>query len=158
MVGGVVVGHIGPRVPPAHLVTLGFAAVGVILVVRSNVPILPVFLALTGLAPVFLTGLGVSMQTLLQGSVPDRYRRRIFRAFGTTNALLLLVGLGLGSTLGGRVGVVAMLDVAGILFIIASMISLVLLPAVLGTNIPSPPHAISLSHEASTAVSESDAR
>ena len=149
LVGGVVVGRIGSRVPPARLVTLGFAA-GVILVVRSNVPSLPIFLALTGLAPVFLTGLGVSLQTLLQGSVPDRYRGRVFGAFGTTNALLVLIGLGLGSTLGGRVGVVTMLDVAGILFIIASVISLVLLPAALSADIPSPTHAISMPHEKST--------
>jgi len=151
LVGGVVVGHVGPRVPPARLVTLGFAAAGVILVVRSNIPILPIFLALTGLAPVFLTGLGVSLQTLLQGSVPDRYRGRVFGAFGTTNALLLLVGLGLGSTLGGRVGVVVMLDVAGILFIIASVISFFLLPAFLSADVPSPTHAISMPHEELTA-------
>ncbi len=158
LVGGVVVGHVGPRVPPARLVTLGFAAAGVILLVRSNVPSLPVFLVLTGLAPVFLTGLGVSLQTLLQGSVPDRYRGRVFGAFGTTNALLLLVGLGLGSTLGGRVGVVTMLDVAGILFISASGISFFLLPAAFSADVPSPPHAISIPHETSTVMSESDAR
>jgi MFS family permease len=102
LLGGVVVGRIGPRLPPARLITLGFAAAGVILVVRSNVPILPLFLILTGLAPVFLTGLSVSMQTLLQANVPDRYRGRVFGAFGTTNALFLLGSLGLGSTLGAR--------------------------------------------------------
>jgi MFS family permease len=138
LVGGVVVGRIGPRLPPARLITLGFAAAGVILVVRSNVPILPLFLILTGLAPVFLTGLSVSVQTLLQGNVPDRYRGRVFGAFGTTNALFLLGSLGLGSTLGGRVGVVATLDVAGILFIIASVTSLLFLPAARSADVPSP--------------------
>lgn len=157
LVGGVIVGRIGSRLPPARLVTLGFAAAGVILVVRSNVPSLPLFLALTGLAPVFLTGLGVSLQTLLQGSVPDRYRGRVFGAFGTTNALLLLVGLSLGSTLGGHVGVVTMLDGAGILFIIASVISLFLLPTVLGAEVPSLTHTISMSHQELTEAPESEA-
>ena len=150
LIGGVLVGRVGPRVPPARLIAIGFAAAGVILLVRSNASSLPLFLALTGAAPIFLAGLGVSLQTLLQGSVSDRYRGRVFGAFGTTKALLLLIGLGLGSALGERVGVVAMLDMAGFLFVVAGAISLFVLPAELKAEFPSSTNTTGMNREEPT--------
>jgi hypothetical protein len=106
----------------------------VILVVRTNVPVLPLFLALTALAPVFITGVTISLQTLFQSGVPDQYRGRIFASFGTTTSLLLLGGLGLGSVLGNRLSVVALLDVAGGLFVLSGAVALVLLPTAVRAN------------------------
>ena len=65
---------------------------------------------------------------------------------------------GLGSTLGGRVGVVAMLDVAGLLFITASGISLFLLPAELAAEVPLPTGSIRMADEEPTMGAEAEAR
>ena len=128
LIGGVVMGQAGQGMPPARLIALGLGAAGVILVVRTNVPVLPLFLALTALAPVFITGVTISLQTLFQRGVPDQYRGRIFASFGTTTSLLLLGGLGLGSVLGSRLSVVVLLDVAGGLFVLSGAVALVVLP------------------------------
>ncbi len=41
----------------------------------------------------------VGAQTLLQKRVPDSHRGRVFGAYETTQALLLLVGMGLAAVL-----------------------------------------------------------
>jgi Na+/melibiose symporter-like transporter len=134
LIGGMVMGQAGPGMSPARLIALGLGAAGVILVVRTTVPMLPLFLALTALAPVFITGVTISLQTLFQRGVPDQYRGRIFASFGTTTSLLLLGGLGLGSVLGNRLSVVALLDAAGGLFVLSGAVALVWLPTAVRAN------------------------
>ena len=128
LLGGIAVARMKAIVPPTSLIVLGLEAVGVILVVRTNVPDLPLFLLLTAMAPLFITGLAVSIQTLLQRGVPDHFRGRVFGAFGTTTSLLVLAGLGAGSVLGERLSVVSVLDLAGMLFMGAGLVALLLLP------------------------------
>jgi Na+/melibiose symporter-like transporter len=128
LIGGMVMGQAGTGMSPARLIALGLGVAGVILVVRTNVPVLPLFLTLTALAPLFVTGVTISLQTLFQRGVPDQYRGRIFASFGTTTSLLLLGGLGLASVLGNRLSVVVLLDVASGLFVLSGAVALVLLP------------------------------
>ena len=63
----------------------------------------------------------VGGQTLLQQSVTDRYRGRLYGAYGTTSALTRLSGMGLASIAGDRVGVVPLLTAAGGLHIAAAV-------------------------------------
>jgi len=126
LLGGIAAARMKVLIAPSTLIVLGFEAAGVILVVRTNVWNLPVFLVLTALAPLFITGLAVGMQTLLQLAVPDNFRGRVFAAFGTTTSLLLLMGLAAGSVLGERLGVVLVLDLAGGLFMGAGLVALIL--------------------------------
>lgn len=132
LLGGLAVTRIKDRITPTALMVLGFEAAGLIVVVRTNVPNLPLFLVLTALAPLFITGLAVGMQTLLQRVVPDHFRGRVFAAFGTTTSVLVLVGLGMGSVLGEHLGAVPVLDLAGVLFMGAGLVTLLLLPAATG--------------------------
>ncbi len=92
-----------------------------------NFPSLSLALALTALVGLPAMGYMVSAQTLLQATVADRYRGRVFRAYGTTNALLVLVGMGLAGALGDALGVVPVLDLAGGLLLLAGVVGLVLL-------------------------------
>ena len=81
-----------------------------------------------------MVGWLVGGQALLQQSVTDRYRGRLYGAYGTTSALTRLSGMGLASIAGDRVGVVPLLTAAGGLHIAAAVGALVLLRAT------SPPH------------------
>ncbi len=70
----------------------------------------------------------VSEQTLLQSNVADQYRGRVFGALGTTEALLILVGMGLAGLLGDIFDVVPLLNVAGMLWLVAGVVALTMLP------------------------------
>ncbi len=71
----------------------------------------------------------VGAQTLLQKWVPDSYRGRVFGAYETTQALLLLVGMGLAAVLATPLGVVVVLSVVGALYILAGAVAWVVIPA-----------------------------
>ena len=102
---------------------------GVVFIVRANVPVLPVTMALEFLLYVPVIVLIVSQQTLLQRSVADEYRGRILGALATTNALLALVGLGIAGVGVPVVGIVPLLDLAGALWVGAGFLALARLRA-----------------------------
>jgi len=127
LLGGIVVGQLGRMVSPARLLAISQLANGVIMLAMFNFPSLLLALILFALGGVPETGFVVSQQTLLQSTVSDKYRGRIFGALGTTNALLGLGGMGLAGALGDIVGVVPVLNTAAILWLLAGVMALVLL-------------------------------
>ena len=66
-------------------------------------------------------------QTLLQASVVDAYRGRVFGAFATVSALATLAGQAIGSVLGDRIGVIPTFTFAGIIDIAAACVAFALL-------------------------------
>ena len=61
--------------------------------------------------------------------MPDSYRGRVFGAYETTQALLVLVGMGLAAALAAPLGVVVVLSAVGVLYTLAGAVSWVVLPA-----------------------------
>ena len=106
---------------PAYLIGLSGIVLGLVSLALINVtalPIdaslwLPVALLLKLLQGVPIMGLFVSVDTLLQQSVADRYRGRIFGAYGAISALTMLGGQAAASLLGDRVGLVPVLNWMG---------------------------------------------
>lgn len=127
LLGSALVGQVGRRLTPVALIVLGLWSGGALLLVLYNVPSLPLALALVFLAGVTTVGWSVSTQTLLQSTVADVYRGRVFGALGTTNGLLSLCGVGLASALGDLVGLLPVLNASGTLRIVAGVLALVLL-------------------------------
>jgi MFS family permease len=86
-------------------------------------------IALVLMVAVGIPGVGAlaSMNTLLQTSVSDEFRGRIWGAIGTTGAAAQLVGTTLAGTLGDHVGIVPMLNVQGGGYVVAGVLVLVLL-------------------------------
>ena len=74
-----------------------------------------------------LAGVLVGLETLLQQSAPDRYRGRIFGAYGAVCALAMLGGQTLASFLGDRLGVVVAMNGVGALFLVSGLLALALL-------------------------------
>ena len=66
----------------------------------------------------------VTESTLLQTGVADEYRGRVFGAYGTTQALTVLIGMGLASALGDLAGVVPLFNLVGGLYVLSGLVIL----------------------------------
>lgn len=126
LLGGLVIGHAGRRLTPRFLIAL-LAAVGLSTLVLIYFHTIPVALGVAVFAGIPAVGYSVGFTTLLQDATDDRYRGRIFGTYGTTWALLALVGQGIGSGLGDRLGSSILLAAEGVLDIIAGVLALALL-------------------------------
>jgi hypothetical protein len=103
-----------------------------------NIPLLWLVLALVALVGIPVVAFIVSETTLLQSGVADAYRGRVFGAYGTMQALMLLIGMGLASALGDRVGIVPLFDITGGLYVLSGLIALALLGSQGATAVNSP--------------------
>lgn len=126
LVSSFIVGQVSKVVPPTRLITVSEGTVGLMFLAMFTFPSLPLALTLSALTAVPATGYSVSTQTLLQTSVVDQYRGRVFGMLGTLNALMMLGGMGLASSLGDRLGVVPTLNIAGILYLFAGALAILL--------------------------------
>lgn len=129
LLGGMVVARLGTRSEPRRI--LGPCAIlfGLVDLAIFNYPaFFPGFtIALILFVIVGLPGAGfsASFSTLLQSNVADRYRGRIFGALNTTAALLMLVGMGIASIAGDRVGIVPVINIQGYGFVAAGILALI---------------------------------
>jgi len=88
---------------------------------------LPLAVALFILVGLPGAGLISGATTLLQESVADAYRGRVFGAFTTTSTLAQLVGMAAAGVLGDRLGVVPVLNGQAGLYLLAGLLALVFL-------------------------------
>ena len=124
IVGSVLVGTVGPRVP-AH-VLIGWASVlaGVATAVRVNVPVLGVAVTLTAITGVLAVASAVGVETLAQQRVPAALRGRVFGSLQATIWLMSLLGAALGGVLGEVLGPVGGLDVSAALLVLSGVVAL----------------------------------
>lgn len=128
LLSGLLVAQFGKRFQPWKLLSYGIIAVGLMMAAVYNQTAIPNAMALGFLLNVILVWEGVGAQTLVQTSVPDSHRGRVFGALNTTNALVGLAAVGISGFFGQLVGIVPMLNVAASITVIAGVIALVLLP------------------------------
>ena len=136
LLGGMIAGHMSGKLSPTQLLGLSMGLVGATIVTAANVPILPLIFPLVALVGIPVVGWLVGAQTVLQDSVADCCRGRIFGTYGTTSALTRLGGMGLAGVLGDRLGIVPVLDVSGGLHIVAGGCALILLHAARSAHTP----------------------
>lgn len=129
IIAGALIGRVSRRVKPVYLIGFGGIVNGLLLFGIFNTRSLPLILAFFLLAGFPIVAIFVSVNALLQGSVSDDFRGRVFGAYGTTIAVIALVGRGLGSTLNDSIGVVTILNLDAGLYILAGLLALVLLRA-----------------------------
>ncbi len=134
LLGGLIVGVLGRRLPVARLIGLGAILFGLIDLAIWNAPALLPAYALTLTVVLFIAiglpaaGFLTGVTTLLQESVTDAYRGRVFGAYNTTSALAQLGGMALAGLLGDRLGVVLVLNGQAALYLVAGLLALALLP------------------------------
>ena len=133
LIGSVFLGRVSRAVRPSLLIPLCGAPFGLLDIALANLPgrgglsPLPVALVLIALAGAPLIGFYIGMQTVLQSSVPDRFRGRVFGAYATTVAFATLVGQGVGSLIGDRLGIVPAFTLAGVFELLAALVAFILL-------------------------------
>jgi MFS family permease len=135
LLGGLAIGRVARRIQPVALMTgsgviLGAASLALVNINSLPVPpalVMPLALALKAAQGAPIIGFYVSLETLLQQSAPDRFRGRIFGAYGAACALAMLVGQVIASFLGDRLGVVVVMNGVGALFLASGLLALALL-------------------------------
>jgi MFS family permease len=128
ILGGLLLGWSSRLIDEVRLFSLSLIANGLLLLAIFNTRLLPVIVALAVLAGVTVVGWFVTSQTLLQKWVPDRYRGRVFGAYETTQALTLLVGMGVAVALEGLLGVIVVLSIVGAVWSVAGVVAWLMLP------------------------------
>ncbi len=127
LIGGLLVGQMSKALSSRMLIPLGLGITATILLVIVNFPIYTMALALMVLVGIAVMAWAVSAPTLLQMSVADRYRGRVFGTLNTTTALMSLCGMGLAGALGDLIGIVPVLNISGGLYLLSAVVALVML-------------------------------
>ena len=122
--GSLLVARLGRRLSPRELMGWGSLAAAAALLVKFNVPLLPLAIALSAFGGVTSVASAVGAETVAQQSVSDEYRGRVFGSLGATLSLLSLAGAFVGGALGEVVGTVPMLNVAAALTALAGVVVL----------------------------------
>jgi predicted MFS family arabinose efflux permease len=126
LIGGLLAGTLGRRFSPVHIMAVSAGAMGVLVLLIVNIPVLAVVLALIAVIGLPVVAFMVSEATMLQSGVADQYRGRVLGSYGMALALAMLLGMGAGSALGDWLGVVPLLDGVSGLYVLAGMIVLAL--------------------------------
>jgi MFS family permease len=142
LAGGLVIGRLSRRVSPTTLIAASGLLLGTTTLALINItafPIapslyMPLALVLKTMQGIPIIGFFVSLDTLLQQASPDRYRGRIFGAYGMLCALAMLIGQLAASLLSTHFGIVPIYSGVGYMFAAAGLLALVLLHGVAITS------------------------
>jgi predicted MFS family arabinose efflux permease len=127
ILGGLAVGRLSGKISIRQLVGFGLLGTGVLLLTMIAWPILWVAAVTIVLVGFPVMAWLISSQTWLQKYAPDKYRGRVFGAYGTTSALLMLIGMAFASGVGDSLGIVNTLVIAGAIYLVSGVLGLALL-------------------------------
>ena len=127
ILGGLVIGKFGSKFEPNHLIPFGLIGTGIGLVAMVLWPIYAITLLILILLSVPLMAWLISSQTWIQTHAPGEYRGRVFGAYGTFSALLMLVGMAFASGFGDTLGISNTLFFGGAFYILSGLLAVVLL-------------------------------
>ncbi len=132
LIGGALLGLVASRVAPVKLLGFGAILFGMLDLVLFNYPrflegawIGVVIIAVVGLPAV---AYGAGFTTLLQQSVEDAYRGRVFGVLGTLGSTVQVAGTLLAGVLGGLLGPLILLNIQGGSYVLVGVLALALLP------------------------------
>ncbi|HEX5416901.1 MAG TPA: MFS transporter [Chloroflexota bacterium] len=135
VIGGLALGSVGQSFSPSQVLTVGLLSTGLIIFALVSMTVIPVILILVAMIGVAVVAFVIRLQTLLQTSVEDAYRGRVLGAYNATQSALLLLGMGLAGALGGIVGPVPTLEMAGLLYAVGGVVTAFVLPRALRTTV-----------------------
>lgn len=131
ILGGITIASIATRVKTYRLLGISAVLFGLVDLLLFNYstffPGIALAYALIMLAGPLAVGIGASHDTLIQSSVEDAYRGRVFGTFGLTTSLFSLVGIALAGAAGDTFGIVPVINVQGYAYLLLGTICLVAL-------------------------------
>ncbi len=139
-VGGILGSLLIPRlskvIAPGRLMGTCGLVFSAVIVVFATVPVVAVILPLIAIAGAGVSGFFIPMITLLQTSVANEYQGRIFGAFSAIQAVALLIGMGMASGLGDRIGIAPMLLFDAGFNFVAALLTFALIRAAISPTRP----------------------
>ena len=129
IVGSLLVGTWGSRLSARTLMGWGSVIAGVLLLMKFNVPVLWLTLALSAIGGVTAVASSVGVETLAQERTPEHVRGRVFGSLQAFIWLASLLGAVVGGVLGEVTSVLVAINVAGVLVTVAGVVVLVAIPA-----------------------------
>lgn len=120
--GGLVINFMSKLASPLRLIAMTAFIGGILRLAVVMFPIFFLALLLQALAGIIAIALYVNVSALLQSLVENRYLGRVFGVFGTIQALMMLCGMGIASTLGDHVGIVPVMACACCLYALAGIV------------------------------------
>jgi predicted MFS family arabinose efflux permease len=130
ILGGLVMGQIGSQFSPNKLIPFGLITTGIGIVIIVFWPMYLATLALLILVSVPMMAWLISSQTWLQTYSPRKFLGRVFGAYGTLSALLMLIGMSFASGLGDTLGISNTLYFGGGIYILSGVMAAVLLRSI----------------------------
>lgn len=128
--GSLLVGTWGSRFSARTLMGWGSVIAGVLLLVKFNLPVLWVTIALSAVGGATAVASSVGVETMTQERTPEHVRGRVFGSLQAFIWLASLMGAVVGGVLGELLSVLAAINVAGILVTVAGVVVLLAIPAV----------------------------
>ena len=126
--GGIAIGWLGGRIAPAPLLGFGALLLGIVDLAIFNYPaLLPSLipaLVLMAVVGIPASSFGAGYTTLMQTNVVDKLLGRVFGVVGTTSAFGMLLGMGTAGVLGDRLGVVPVINIQGVVYVLAGLLVL----------------------------------
>jgi predicted MFS family arabinose efflux permease len=122
--GSFALGTWGARVAPRLLMGWTSIVAGAALLVKWDVPNLQLAFALSLLGGATSVVSAIAVETVLQTTVREEFRGRVFAALGASGAFFSLAGAVVGGVAARAVGVTAMLNVAAALVLVAGIVVL----------------------------------
>jgi len=129
LAGSLLVTRLSKLVSPVLLISLCGLVFGGLIAIMAIIPILAVVLPLIMIVGFAMVGFYVPQFTLLQTSVVNEFRGRIFGAFNTLQATSLLIGIGLAAGLSDKVGITIMVIIDASCNLLAALLAFLLIRA-----------------------------
>ena len=127
--GSLLVGTWGSRFSARTLMGWGSVIAGVLLLVKFNVPVLWLTLALSAIGGATAVASSVGVETLAQERTPEHVRGRVFGSLQAFIWLASLLGAVVGGVLGEVTSVLMAINVAAGLVTVAGVVVLLAIPA-----------------------------
>jgi MFS family permease len=127
LAGGLFVGRITRNIPAWKVIGAGLILFGLLDALLFGIPILALNIVLIALAGIPIIALEVGAITLFQTVTEDRFRGRIFGIYGTVSGVLLLLGRGIATIIGGQVNVSLLMAVVSLIYIPTGLLAFRLL-------------------------------
>ena len=127
ILGGIIIGAVGNRFKPGHLISFGLIGTGIGLGAMIFWPRFVISLVVLVLLSVPLMSWLLSSRTWIQSHTPEEYRGRVFGGLETFNALLMLIGMGFASGIGDTIGISTTLYISAGIYVISGLLAMALL-------------------------------
>jgi MFS family permease len=127
LIGGVTLGAAGTRLHSPRVIGPCSILLGGALLTMAAFPSISLTIGVMAFGGITAIGVFVTISTLLQNGVPDRYRGRVLAAYSTCSALAVIAGNLLGGALGDRLGATPVIGMAGALSVLAGGIAILTL-------------------------------